>query len=110
MKFGNILLIVITSIFAFIGLLCTKLYEKYIKQNIVVQAALYFVWTVLVLRVVYWITKPFLHGIFIWCKSLFKNVHVTLSIEPSISLTVVMMIFLLIIVHVIRCQIDRLAK
>ena len=64
MKGSNIFLIVITSIITFIGLFFSKIYDKYVKQNIVVQVALYLFWTILVLRLLYWVAKPVLHGLF----------------------------------------------
>lgn len=64
MKSSNIFLIVITSIITFIGLFFSKIYDKYVKQNVVVQIALYLFWTLLVLRILYWLAKPILHGLF----------------------------------------------
>lgn len=64
MKSSNIFLIVITSIVTFIGLFFSKIYDKYVKQNVVVQIALYLFWTLLVLRILYWLAKPILYGLF----------------------------------------------
>lgn len=64
MRGSNIFLIVITSIITFIGLFFSKIYDKYVKQNLVVQIALYLFWTILVLRLLYWVAKPVLSGLF----------------------------------------------
>ena len=64
MKGSNIFLIVITSIITFIGLFFSKIYDKYVKQNLVVQIALYLFWTILVLRLLYWVARPVLSGLF----------------------------------------------
>ncbi len=64
MKGSNIFLIIITSIITFIGLIINKLYDKYVKKNIIVQGCLYVFWTALVLRAMYWVTKPLIpHGL-----------------------------------------------
>ena len=58
MKGTNVFLIVITSIITFIGLVCNKLYDKYIKNNWLVQMMLYAFWTLLAFRLLFWIAKP----------------------------------------------------
>lgn len=58
MKAGNVFLIILSSIITVIGLLCTKLYEKYVKKNVLVQWALYTFWTLIVLRVLAWAFTP----------------------------------------------------
>lgn len=64
MKAGNVFLIILTSIVTFIGLACSKLYDKYIKNNVLVQIMLYIFWTLLSLRVLLWVGKPFIpHGV-----------------------------------------------
>lgn len=63
MKASNIFLIILTAIVTFIGLICTKLYDKYVKKNVVVQWSLYVFWTLLVLRVLYWVASPIINHI-----------------------------------------------
>jgi len=63
MKASNIFLIILTAIITFIGLVCTKLYDKYVKKNIIVQWALYIFWTLLVLRILYWVASPVINHI-----------------------------------------------
>ena len=61
MKLGQILLIIFTSIITLIGLAFSKLYDKYVKNNAIVQMAFYLFWTLLIFRGLYWVAKPFLH-------------------------------------------------
>lgn len=63
MKPSNIFLIILTAIVTFIGLVCTRLYDKYVKKNIIVQWSLYIFWTLLVLRVLYWVASPIISHI-----------------------------------------------
>lgn len=60
MKAGNVFLIILTSIATVIGLIFTKLYEKYVKKNVLVQWALYIFWTLIVFRVLAWVITPFI--------------------------------------------------
>ena len=83
MKAGNIFLIILTSIITFIGLCFKKLYDKFVKKNIVVQSAIYLVFTLGILRILYWVSKPFLKGIYTTLKGLFTHVHLTVTLEPS---------------------------
>ena len=92
MKLGNIILIVFTSILTFIALLITKLYEKYVKKNILVQSALYIFWTALIFRIMYWAIKLIVH---IHSLSYFKTIiHTcgTYITEPLIVLILVIVI------------------
>ena len=61
MKFGQILLIILGSIATFIGLAVNKIYQTYVKKNILVQCILYVFWTLLTIRLLYWVAKPFLN-------------------------------------------------
>ena len=65
MKLGQMITIIFMSILTFIGLLITKLYEKYVKQNIFVQGALYIFWTAIIFRILYWAVKPFINSTYI---------------------------------------------
>lgn len=64
MKASNIFLIVLTSIITFIGLAVSKLYDRYIKNNILVQGAVYLFFTLIAFRFLAWAAKPFIpHGV-----------------------------------------------
>ena len=108
MKAGNIFLLIVTSIITVIGLAFNKLYDKYVKKNVIVQGALYSVWTLLVLRLLWWVAKPFCKGTLIWIKSLLSHVNITFIAEPSISLSVIILVFLCIILFVVKNAIKEL--
>ena len=108
MKAGNIFLIILTSIITFIGLCFNKLYDKFVKKNVVVQCAIYLVFTLGILRLLYWISKPFLKGIYATLKGLFTHVHLTITLEPSISLTVVGFIMMIVMINIVRGYIKEI--
>ena len=62
MKLGNILLVIFASLLTFIGLLVNNIYTKFIKDNIVIISTLYVFFTVLSLRVLYFVAKPLING------------------------------------------------
>ena len=53
MKLGQIILIILGSIITFIGLIINKIYDVYVKKNVVVQIAIYLFFTLLTLRILY---------------------------------------------------------
>lgn len=108
MKLGQIILIILGSIITFIGLLFNKIYDVYVKKNIVVQGAIYLFFTLLTLRILYWIAKPFIHSIIMFIKQCFSHVHITFTADPSISISVILLIFTLIIVGVIKAWINEI--
>lgn len=110
MKAGNIFLLLITSLFTVIGLAFNKLYDKYVKKNVVVQFALYSVWTLLVLRLLWWVAKPFCKGTLLWFKSLFAHVHITFTAEPSISMSIIMFVFLGVVLCMVKNAIKDLSE
>jgi len=97
MKAGNLFLIIITSIITFIGLACSKLYDKYIKNNVLVQIMLYIFWTLLSLRALIWIGKPFIpHGI----PRCLQHIDLSGITIPELSPFIALTIFIAIIVGV----------
>ena len=110
MKAGNIFLIILTSIITFIGLAINKLYDTFVKKNIIVQCAIYLVFTLGILRILYWVSKPFLKGIYATLKSMFTHVHLTVTLEPSISLTVVGFIMMIVMINIVRGYIKEIEK
>lgn len=108
MKAGNIFLIIITSIITFIGLCFNKLYTKFVKDNPIIQFAIYAVFTLGILRLLYWVSKPFLKGLYVYIPKVFSNVHITFTLEPSISMTVVAIIFIMIMIGVLKNEVSKL--
>lgn len=108
MKAGNIFLIIITSIITFIGLCFNKLYTKFVKDNPIIQFAIYSVFTLSILRVLYWVSKPFLKGLYTYIPKVFSNVHITFTLEPSISMTVVAIIFIMIMIGVLKNEVSKI--
>ena len=91
MKASNIFLIVITSIVTFIGLAISKLYDKYIKNNILVQGAVYIFFTLIAFRVLAWAARPFIpHGIPKFLQGLnIPAINITMpEITPLVSLII----------------------
>lgn len=106
MKLGQIILIILGSIITFIGLIINKIYDVYVKKNIVVQIAIYLFFTLLTLRILYWIAKPFIHSILIFIRQCFSHVNITFTADPNISISIILLIFTLIIVGVIKAWIN----
>jgi len=92
MKFGQVLLIVITSIVTFIGLAISKLYDKYVKNNIVVQGMVYLFFTLIALRILGWAAKPFIpHGIPRFLQHIDLS-NITINI-PEVTPIIALLIF-----------------
>lgn len=108
MKLGQIILIILGSIITFIGLVLNKIYDVYVKKNVVVQIAIYLFFTLLTLRILYWIAKPFLHSIIMFIKQCLSHVNITFTADPSISISVILLIFTLIILGVIKAWINEI--
>ena len=108
MKAGNIFLIIITSIITFIGLCFNKLYTKFVKDNPIIQFAIYSVFTLSILRVLYWVSKPFLKGLYVYIPKVFSNVHITFTLEPSISMTVVVLVFIILMIALLKKEINNI--
>ena len=107
MKLGQVILLIFTSIITFIGLACNKLYEKYVKKNVVVQFAFYCFWTILVLRLLYWIAKPLIKSIIPTLKLCVSNVNITFTADPSISLTIIGFLFLSVMIFVTKSWLNN---
>lgn len=89
MKTSNIFLIILTSIVTFIGLCINKLYDRFIKKNIIVQGAIYTIFTIGSLRLLYWIAKPIIPtGVPRMLQGLDKVTIVIPEVTPLISLIV----------------------
>ena len=97
MKGSNIFLIVITSIITFIGLVCSKLYEKYVKKNILVQIMLYGFWTLLALRLFMWAAKPLVPT---GLPRFLQGITIDFGALPDITPMVCLIIFSIIIIGV----------
>ena len=108
MELGQIILIILGSIITFIGLVLNKIYDVYVKKNVVVQLAIYLFFTLLTLRLLYWIAKPFIHSIIMFIKQCLSHVNITFTADPSISISIVLLIFTLIIVGVIKTWINEI--
>ena len=108
MKLGQIILIILGSIITFIGLVLNKIYDVYVKKNIVVQLAIYLFFTLLTLRILYWIAKPFIHSILIFIRQCFSHVNITFTADPNIAISVVLLIFTLIILGVVKAWINEI--
>ena len=94
MKASNIFLIIITSIVTFIGLACSKLYDKYIKNNVLVQIMMYIFWTLLAFRVLYWVAQPLIpHGI----PRCLQHIDLSGIAVPELSPFIALIIFVIII-------------
>ena len=108
MKLGQIILIILGSIITFIGLLFNKIYDVYVKKNIVVQGAIYLFFTLLTLRILYWVAKPFIHSTIVFIKQCLAHVNITFTADPNIAISVVLLIFTLIILGVIKAWINEI--
>lgn len=108
MKFGQITLIVITSIITFIGLALSKIYDIYVKKNIIVQSAIYLFFTLLVLRVLYWIAKPLLNFSFPFLKLCLSNIHITFTADPNIAISLVLLLFVFIVAGVVKSWLNQI--
>lgn len=60
MKFGQIVLLIITSIITFIGLVINKIYQNYIKDNQFLQIIIWSFWTLVVIKFLAWMTRTFI--------------------------------------------------
>lgn len=99
MKGTNVFLIVITSIITFIGLVCNKLYDKYIKNNWLVQMMLYAFWTLLSFRLLAWIAKPLIpHGV-PRCLQHLDKIQLNISL-PEVTPFVALVIFIIVMICV----------
>lgn len=108
MKFGQIILIVITSIITFIGLVLNKIYDIYVKKNVIVQGAIYLFFTLLVLRILYWAAKPLLSFSFPCLKLFLSNVHITFTADPNIAISLVLLLFVFIVAGVVKSWINQI--
>lgn len=97
MKLGNVLLIVIMSIFTFIGLALTKLYETYIKNNILVQGCLYLFFTLFMLRGLIWAARPLLKGLHLGQILHGLNIHVNIT-APDVTPLLILGVFVVVII------------
>ena len=86
MKLSNILLIIFTSLLTFIGLAVNKLYTKFIQNNVVIVGALYVLFTVLVLRMLYFVAKPLILSTFNGLSHLVRTIQ--LDHTPIIAITI----------------------
>ena len=108
MKLGQITLIVITSIITFIGLALSKIYDIYVKKNVIVQGAIYLFFTLLVLRILYWIARPLLKFSFPFLKSCVSNIHITFTADPNIAISLVLLLFVFIVAGVVKSWINQI--
>lgn len=108
MKLGNVLLLIVATIFTFIGLAINKIYTIYVKKNIFVQTAIYTTFTLIALRILYWIAKPIFVNFYNVLKSIFGHVNITFTCDPSISVTLIGLLFLAGIAWFIKAQIEEL--
>lgn len=107
MKLGQIILIILGSIITFIGLIINKIYDVYVKKNVVVQIAIYLFFTLLTLRILYWIAKPLIKSIIPTLKVCVSNVNITFTADPSISLTILGFLFLSVMIFVIKSWLNN---
>lgn len=107
MKLHQISLVIMGSIITFIGLVLNKIYETYIKNNKVIQIAIYLFFTLVTLRILYWIAKPFLDWL-IPLKLTLANVNITFTADPSIGLSIILLIFTIILAMVIKSWIQQI--
>ena len=98
MKGTNVFLIVITSIITFIGLVCNKLYDKYIKNNLLVQMMLYAFWTLLAFRLLFWIAKPLIPTGVPRCLQHIDKINI---VVPEVTPLVALIIFVVCLVGVV---------
>ena len=79
MKAINIFTILVMSVLTFVWLACCKIYDTYIKKNILVQCCMYIFWTLIMCRILLWTAKPFLHGIDL--KHFINTSHISIHIS-----------------------------
>ena len=86
----RIVAIILLSILVFIWLAIMKIYETYIKRNILVQSCLYLFWTILTIRGLIWVAKPLINKS--WFNFLhYFNISITItdnSVIPIVSLII----------------------
>lgn len=88
MKIGNVILLIVATIFTFIGLAFNKIYNIYIKKNILVQGIIYLTFTLLAFKILYWIAKPLYLPFYKLLRDIFSHTSITFIKEPSLGVSV----------------------